>query len=212
MGLIQIWGKRLFLIAYSSSSYCISTACGEVGIGRRTFYNWIEKDSAFKASFEDLGEARLDEIEKALFKRGVEAEDTTALIFLSKTLCKGRGYLEGARVSTVDKSPVLSRVIDDLMSGNTSVEHAALTLTREGIPLPEVIRLLLAKSAPTEPDIETPPIDEADMDRRYQAAMAGREKQLMEFLPERIGEVEDLKRGLQHHESFMPEDMDVIDR
>jgi AcrR family transcriptional regulator len=202
--------KRLFLKSYASSSYCISSACEEIGVGRRTFYNWLEKDAGFKVAFEDLGESRLDAIEKAIYKRGVEDEDTTALIFLAKTLCKGRGYLEGARIATVDRSPVLARVLDDLLAGTTTIERAALILTKEGLPLPEAIKTLLAKVTPPEPLDDGPAFnaDPAEMDERYRNAIEKCAHQRAVFVPERIAEVEEIKRGLREHEAFLPQEME----
>ena len=202
--------KRLFLKSYASSSYCISSACEEIGVGRRTFYNWLEKDAGFKVAIEDLGESRLDAIEKAIYKRGVEDEDTTALIFLAKTLCKGRGYIEGARIATVDRSPVLCSVLDELLAGTTTIERAALTLTKEGLPLPEVIKTLLAKVTPPEPldDLPAFSADPEEMDRRYREAIENSENQKAVFVPERIAEVEEIKRKLSGHEAFLPQEME----
>lgn len=77
--------KGKFLEFYSQDEVRgnVSLACSAVGIARGTFYNWIEKDEAFR---EDIKEAKLrmcDDMEQVLISRAVD-KDTTALIFWLK--------------------------------------------------------------------------------------------------------------------------------
>ena len=83
-----------FLEEYSSSWGNITMACKNLGIARKTFYNWL-KEETFKAAIEELDivERKKDRIEDALMKK-IEAGDATAIIFACKTIAKDRGYIE----------------------------------------------------------------------------------------------------------------------
>jgi hypothetical protein len=52
-------------------------------VGRRTVYQWREKDAEFAAAWSDAHEDALDALEESLYRRGI-TRDTTAAIFLLK--------------------------------------------------------------------------------------------------------------------------------
>ena len=85
--------KDLFLKVFTEKHWCISKACQAVGIGRRTFYAWMEKDKNFKKKVEDAQEDMVDFAEDCLMRR-IHEGDTTATIFFLKTKGKHRGYVE----------------------------------------------------------------------------------------------------------------------
>lgn len=196
---------KKFLQAYlKSPTFNISECCKTAGIGRRTFYNWLADDPQFKAEFEELNESRLDAIESALHSRAVTDKDTTALIFLAKTLLKNRGYIEGNKVSVHDASSVVRNAIDELIAGTTTVDMAALKITREGIPLPKTLEIMLSKQETKEPDSDLPGVTIEELERKAQAAFDEREQQRSVFLPERRADVAALKESLKDHDSFKP--------
>jgi hypothetical protein len=202
---VSVFRQKKFLGAYSQSpTFNISDCCKTAGIGRRTFYNWIGDDSQFKAAFEELNESRLDAIESALHSRAVADKDTTALIFLAKTLLKNRGYIEGNKISVDGTNPVVRDVIDELIAGTTTVDMAALKITREGIPLPKTLEILLAKQEVKEPESVLPCVTPEELDRKFQEAMAHRDEQVAKFLPLRAAEVIALKEELKGNDSFKP--------
>lgn len=73
----------------------ITLTCDKVGIDRKTFYNWIEKENYFKEQVEDLNfeERNLDLAENQLRKLMVKG-NVTAIIFYLKTKGRARGYIE----------------------------------------------------------------------------------------------------------------------
>lgn len=88
-----------FIRAYIKHLFTVSKAALEVGINRRTFYNW-RADPQFLQKFEDAVEQKKDWLENKLFEK-VEAGDVACTIFCAKCLLKDRGYLPD-RLMTVD--------------------------------------------------------------------------------------------------------------
>lgn len=200
---VSVPRMKKFLRAYAESpTFNISECCKSAGIGRRTFYNWLDNDPQFKADFEELNESRLDAIESALHSRAVTDKDTTALIFLAKTLLKNRGYVEGNKIQIDSSNPVMQNAIDELIAGTTTVDMAALKITREGIPLPKILEILLAKQGGKEPENDLPCLTSEELERKYQESMAEVERQRSIFLPERRDEVTALKESLKDNDSF----------
>jgi hypothetical protein len=116
--------KKRFLLVYRNTVVSIKTACQIAGIGRATFYTWLEKDAVFEKCVEVLKEERIDSVEEQLmtFIKGktkktylldsqgrifldekgkpVETEQVIihpnliATMFFLKTQAKKRGYIE----------------------------------------------------------------------------------------------------------------------
>jgi len=71
----------------------VSDACAMAGIGRTTFYDWLEQDPEFAKGVELAKEAAIDYVEGYLYKnieKGLEA----STIFYLKTRGRARGYAE----------------------------------------------------------------------------------------------------------------------
>lgn len=105
--------KRAFLDAYKKCLGNITLACENVGIDRGTYYNWIERDEAFRAEVEAANEVSIDFVENALMKQ-IKEGNTTATIFYLKTKGKQRGYVERQEVTGRDGSALIpSRMTDE---------------------------------------------------------------------------------------------------
>jgi len=61
----------------------ISMTCQAIGIGRQTYYDWIDKDEKFRKAIYDAKMDMCDDMEQVLIARAVE-KDTTALIYWLK--------------------------------------------------------------------------------------------------------------------------------
>ena len=114
--------KKAMLEALEKTLGVVTNACELAGVGRRTYYTWLEKDKKFKQSVEDINNVALDFAESKLYEKmnGVEVskgtnEDgspkvysqppsDTALIFYLKTKGKSRGYVERQEIHTEDKT------------------------------------------------------------------------------------------------------------
>lgn len=92
--------KKAFLEAMKKTFGNITISAKQVGIDRNTVYLWERKDPAFKEKLrsEEYNEIYMDAIESKLAKLGIQDENPTVLIFLAKTKCKSRGYVEKSEV------------------------------------------------------------------------------------------------------------------
>jgi ACT domain-containing protein len=85
--------KAEMIKALEKSLGIVTTACKQVGIDRTTHYRWLNSDEKYKEAVEDLKNVTLDFAETHLHK-AIQEGNTTAIIFLLKTLGKKRGYVE----------------------------------------------------------------------------------------------------------------------
>ena len=85
--------KKDFLVSLKKNNGNISEACESANIGRQTYYDWTEKDEAFKQDADDAQESLIDLAESKLMEN-IEDNDNTSIIFFLKTKGKKRGYIE----------------------------------------------------------------------------------------------------------------------
>jgi hypothetical protein len=67
----------------------ITAACEAAGIGRRTWYDWIDADPAFAAAATAAHEGAIDSLEQEAYRRAKGGSDTL-LIFLLKAQRRGQ--------------------------------------------------------------------------------------------------------------------------
>lgn len=85
--------KKAMLAALEKSLGVVTTAANNVGITRKTHYDWLNNDEEYAAQVEALENMVLDFAESQLHKQ-INEGNTTATIFLLKTKGKKRGYVE----------------------------------------------------------------------------------------------------------------------
>jgi len=87
--------KKATIEAYIKTFGNITQTCNVVGIERKTFYNWKQKDKDFKKAIEEAQpkERFLDFLESKAVKRINDGSDSV-LIFALKTKAKSRGWVE----------------------------------------------------------------------------------------------------------------------
>lgn len=85
--------KKAILEALEQSLGVVTTACKSVGIGRTTFYSWLETDKDFAKAVKDIENIAIDFAESQLYKQ-IQEGNTAATIFYLKTKGKNRGYIE----------------------------------------------------------------------------------------------------------------------
>ena len=78
---------------YEKKGCNVSTTCLELGISRKTFYEWKEKKKKLKEGLEEIEESTLDWAESKLMEH-INNNDLQALIFFLRTKGKKRGYVE----------------------------------------------------------------------------------------------------------------------
>ena len=89
---IQQTKKRL-LEALEKSLGVVITACKSAGVDRGTFYQYYNKDEAFRQAVDELENIALDFAESQLHKQ-IAGGNPTSTIFYLKTKGKKRGYIE----------------------------------------------------------------------------------------------------------------------
>lgn len=91
--------KKAMISALERSLGVVTIACKEVGIARKTHYEWYKEDEDYRNAVDDLADVALDFAESMLHKQ-IQEKDTTATIFYLKTKGKKRGYIERTEVDT----------------------------------------------------------------------------------------------------------------
>ena len=85
--------KKAILEALEKSLGVVTTACKQVGISRKTYYQYLKEDPEFSSEVRDIENVSLDFAESQLHKQ-IQNGSTAATIFLLKTKGKGRGFVE----------------------------------------------------------------------------------------------------------------------
>ena len=96
--------KKAMIEALEKSLGVVTTACKKVGIGRTTFYGWLQDDPEFAKEVDDIQNITLDFAESQLHKQ-IKDGNTTATIFYLKTKGKKRGYIERQEITGADGMP-----------------------------------------------------------------------------------------------------------
>jgi replication-associated recombination protein RarA len=103
--------KRTLLEALERSLGVVTTACKQANIARSTYYEWMQKDNAFRREVEDIQEIAIDFAESQLHKQ-IRGGNTSATIFYLKTKGRTRGYQEHQSI-TFEEPPTTFSWFDD---------------------------------------------------------------------------------------------------
>jgi hypothetical protein len=76
--------KNSFIAAFKASHSNITHSVEKIGIGRQTYYDWLEKDPEFAMAVLHAQEAMTDQIRANLISEATEMKDMTAIIFYLK--------------------------------------------------------------------------------------------------------------------------------
>lgn len=93
--------KEALLTALEKTLGVVTAACKQVGLSRRTFYNYCNSDDDFKQAVDDIQNIALDFAESQLFQQ-IKGGNTAATIFYLKTKGKNRGYVERQELTGSD--------------------------------------------------------------------------------------------------------------
>jgi hypothetical protein len=111
--------KKAMLAALEKSLGTATSACRIVGIERRTHYNWLESDPAYKKAVDDIQDIALDFVELRQFERIKEGSDTLIKNYLN-TKGRRRGYTEhiehGGEIATPTIISVRTEELDDFLA------------------------------------------------------------------------------------------------
>jgi len=127
------------------------------------------------------------------------AEKKSCLELLGKYL---KLFNDGTPVKTTQTAKILKEVLE----GTLTVREAAYKFNILGLPIPEALKIELSKQEPEKPVPDIPEtLDEEELERRYQEALANQDKEESEFVPQRQEEVKKIKDELKGLDSFSPE-------
>lgn len=189
--------QAAFLKEFVDCNFNVSRACRNSEVARRTLYSWRE-DKEFSEKMDEAVEAKLDNLEQALYDRALDQSDS-CLIFLAKCLLRQRGYVEGREQG----GKLVAELLSQVLRGDLTAREAAFKINGAGVPLPEVLRIELSKAlAEEENDFEPVPVEE--LEARAEQAMSHYYNEVGTFVPQRRGEVAALKAELKHTDSFAP--------
>jgi len=85
--------KKAFIEVLRNNAGNIKLSCEKAGIGRTTYYNWIDDDKDFEKEVSNVNEELVDFAESQLMKK-IQDGNLTAIIFFLKTKGQTRGYIE----------------------------------------------------------------------------------------------------------------------
>ena len=125
--------KIAFLDAMNKTFGNISLSAKIAGISRETPYEWKKKDMNFKKEMESekYKEIYMDAIEAKLLKVGLQDENPTVLIFLAKTKCKSRGYIEKAEIEVkTDLEPKIKILFPTTEEFRNSLQKTDLMMNK----------------------------------------------------------------------------------
>jgi hypothetical protein len=103
--------KERFLEILAKQAGNVSRACKAMKVNRRTYYNWMENEEAFRFVVEEIQESLIDDAESQLQKLIGEGNPISILFFL-KTKAKSRGYVERQEQDITSKGEKISINID----------------------------------------------------------------------------------------------------
>jgi hypothetical protein len=91
--------KEKLLQALERSLGLVTPACKEVGISRKTFYEYYKLDPDFKAAVDDINEITLDFAENQLLKKIKEGSERSILFYM-KYKARKRGYSDSLDITS----------------------------------------------------------------------------------------------------------------
>ncbi len=106
----QIANNKLKLIvALEKSLGIVTSACKLAGVGRATYYEYMNTDEGFAILVRDMENVALDYVESKLFKN-IDKGREASIIFYLKTKGKHRGYVEKLEVGVTHETYVANEM------------------------------------------------------------------------------------------------------
>ena len=106
--------KALMLEALEASLGIVTTAAKKVGIHRKTHYDWMRTDEAYRMAVRDIDDVAVDFAESQLH-RLIKEGNPAANIFFLKTKGKHRGYIERTETEHIGEPQVVHVIYEDVL-------------------------------------------------------------------------------------------------
>jgi len=128
--------QHLFLHALVTSNFNVSRACSMVNISRKTFEAWVTNEPAFGELMEEMNFHKKNYFESALV--GLVARgDSSATIFVNKTINRDRGYNEKIDLNVqghIEHDHIHTAIPIDELKLSLDVKREILKAIRENKP------------------------------------------------------------------------------
>lgn len=98
----------------------------------------------------------------------------------------------------------VAKLINEAMHGKISARDAAMQIQIIGAPIPEVLKIEMIKLSDDATSHEAEALTPDSLERKYREAIEEKERQMIEFIPERKESVEAIKLSLEKNASFQP--------
>ena len=98
--------KRNFLDLYPKTMCNISKTCKQIGIGRSSYYNWIDDDHEFEREVKNAKEGLIDNLESEIYNQIFNKHNVIATIFALKCMGKNRGWAEQNQIPFENVKPI----------------------------------------------------------------------------------------------------------
>lgn len=179
-----------------------------LGCCRTTLDKYIEKYPNLRDYFESKRLEHLDDAEDTLYE-AVKKGSLSAAMFVLRTQGRDRGWVE-AKPLEANRTPsdAAKAILADLRENRCTAAEAAIRFDEAALPIPDSVRLLLAKETVENPDPtegQYAVISAEEMADRANARLEEIKKQQTGFLPQRQHEVTELKKELSSSDSFHPQ-------
>lgn len=114
--------KEMFLKTMEQTFGNVTKAAKLCNIDRQMVYSWTRTDADFSEKFysNDFAESFKDMVEDKLARLALQ-ENPTVLIFLAKTKCKDRGYIEKIETENINKN-INTTLNIEFIGGETQTE------------------------------------------------------------------------------------------
>lgn len=182
------------LSALTACNGCKIRTAEKLGCSRTTLDTYLAVYPELRELYEEINESKIDLVEDALFEKA-RSGNMSAIMFYLRNLGKRRGYVEARPQTVFELTEKAKSILSHLKDGEITASEAALSFELEGLPIPDSVRLLLAKEEPEpiDPNADTyATISDEEMERRA----AERKAQIAaqrEGLAERRAEVRELR-------------------
>jgi len=113
--------QHLFIYAWTSANFSISSALNKVNLNRSTFDQWKNNDPEFAALVDEIHWHKQNFFEDHLC-RLVAGGDTSATIFANKTINRGRGYDDSKQRVDVNVKGEIKHTIVNIDDMELSIE------------------------------------------------------------------------------------------
>lgn len=177
----------------------------KLGCCRTTLDKYIQRYPALQDFFESKRLEHLDDAEDTLYKAAKKG-NLSAAMFILKTQGRDRGWVEARPLEARREASEEARaILADLREFRCTAAEAAIRFDQASMPIPDSVRLLLAKEtleAPDPTEGKYAVISPEEMASRREQRLAEIGQQQEEFLPQRRQEVAELKK--ENADSFSP--------